>query len=244
MSKKDNKQTLTCETDLSKITGNTAIVKVGLLSPLHLGSGQADVNVDAEIVHDGCGLPFFPGKRFKGILYESGLEITEMAGMPFDKADLELIFGHGGRATEQAWLVIPNLYLENYEQLKEDLSYMLKKYPAAFTAQDVLESYTSLRYQTKIDIETGTAANTSLHNMRTVNSGLSFSGEITLHIPKDAGKPALYYWQLLALALRNLEACGLKRTRGFGRIHCSLEQNGKNISNCLIENALKEGGKN
>ena len=50
-------------------------LEVAALSPLHLGSGRADVNVDAEVLHDRTGLPFFPGKRLKGVIYESALEV-------------------------------------------------------------------------------------------------------------------------------------------------------------------------
>ena len=53
-------------------------VTIEVLSPIHLGSGQADVNIDSEIVHDAFGFPYFPAKRFKGLLYESALEIREM----------------------------------------------------------------------------------------------------------------------------------------------------------------------
>lgn len=53
-------------------------VTIKISSPIHLNSGQADVNVDAEIVHDEFDFPYFPGKRFKGLLYESTLEILEM----------------------------------------------------------------------------------------------------------------------------------------------------------------------
>ena len=56
-----------------------ATLYIKALSPLHLGSGQADVNVDAEVIHDDAGLPYFPAKRFKGLLYESALEVAEMS---------------------------------------------------------------------------------------------------------------------------------------------------------------------
>lgn len=46
-------------------------IEVTLFSPLQLGSGKADVILDSEAVHDRYGLPYFPGKRFKGLLYEA-----------------------------------------------------------------------------------------------------------------------------------------------------------------------------
>ena len=50
-------------------------ITVTVVSPLHLGAGTADINVDADIVHDEYGLPYFPGRRFKGLLYESAVEV-------------------------------------------------------------------------------------------------------------------------------------------------------------------------
>ena len=40
-------------------------IEIKVLSPIHLGSGQAEVNIDSEIVHDAQGFPYFPAKRFK-----------------------------------------------------------------------------------------------------------------------------------------------------------------------------------
>ncbi len=54
-------------------------VRIKTESPLCLNSGKADVNVDADIVHDALGLPYFPGKRLRGLLYESAVEVVEMA---------------------------------------------------------------------------------------------------------------------------------------------------------------------
>ena len=53
-------------------------VTIKILSPIHLSSGQADVNIDSEIVRDAFGFPYFPAKRFKGLLYESAVEVLEM----------------------------------------------------------------------------------------------------------------------------------------------------------------------
>ena len=53
-------------------------VTIAILSPIHLGSGGGDVNIDAQIIHDAFGLPYFPAKTFKGLLYESAVEVREM----------------------------------------------------------------------------------------------------------------------------------------------------------------------
>lgn len=209
-------------------------IRVQSLSPLHLGSGQADINVDAEVIHDDTGLPYFPAKRFKGLLYESALEVAEMSELAglnlLNKNEIDALFQHGCLGDTQ--LIVSNLYLEDYEQMHEDWNYLQEEFPALFQVTDVLEQYTSLRYQTKLDRETGTAADTSLHNMRVVDEGLSFEGQCCV---QNGNRRAL---EILALALRNLSQSGLKRTRGFGRIACTMEQDGKDILRPILREML------
>lgn len=209
-------------------------------SPLHLGSGRADVNLDAEVVHDRVGLPYFPGKRLKGLLYESALEVLEMSELAgfglFAQEELEELFQHGVQSETQ--LTIPNLHLkaaETTEEMEEDWLYLENLYPEFVSVQDVLSLYTSLRYQTMLDRETGTAAETSLRNIRLVDEGLVFCGTVRL----KAGTKKKF--EILALALRNLSYAGMKRNRGFGRISCAMLQNGKDIRSVLVDDALKGG---
>ena len=150
------------------------------------------------------------------------------------KAELDALFHHGQQG--EARLIIPNLHLAEQEAMKEDWLYLQHAYPEVFSANDVLEQYTSLRYQTRIDKKTGTAADGSLHNMRVVEEGVAFEGEIEVL----NGSERLF--KLLALAFKNLTQAGLKRTRGFGCIDCAMLQNGKDIRTPLIR-AVFEGGK-
>lgn len=215
-------------------------LEVAALSPLHLGSGRADVNVDAEVVHDRAGLPYFPGKRLKGLIYESALEVLEMSELAglnlFTEEEMEELFQHNVQSDTQ--LTIPNLQLASEEaarQMEEDWLYLQQHYPDLVSAQDVLSLYTSLRYQTMIDRETGTAAETSLRNIRVVDEGLVFCGTVRL---KGGTRKKL---TILALALRNLSQAGMKRNRGFGRISCAMLQHGKDIRSVLVNEALKGG---
>ena len=215
-------------------------LEVTALSPLHLGSGRADVNVDAEVVHDRAGLPYFPGKRLKGLIYESALEVLEMSELAglnlFTEEEMEELFQHNVQSDTQ--LTIPNLHLASEEaarQMEEDWLYLQQHYPELVSAQDVFSLYTSLRYQTMIDRETGTAAETSLRNIRVVDEGLTFCGTVRL---KGGTRKKL---TILALALRNLSQAGMKRNRGFGRISCAMLQHGKDIRSVLVNEALKGG---
>jgi CRISPR/Cas system CSM-associated protein Csm3 (group 7 of RAMP superfamily) len=195
-------------------------VKITVETPLHLGSGQADVNIDAEIVHDAFGLPYFPAKRFKGLLYESAVEVFEMfklAGMSTENlAALENVFHRnsddGGKVSE-VQIIVPNFYLKNYEKLCEDWKYLQSKYKEIFRPADVLKNFTSIRYQTKI--ENGIAANKSLHNLNVLDAGTEFFGTIEILNSNDK------VLNLMALAMKNLKSAGTKRNRGFGRISCT-----------------------
>ena len=213
-------------------------VTIKILSPIHLGSGQADVNVDAEIVHDKFGFPYFPGKRFKGLLYESALEIWEMfelSGLDTKNlSPLEEIFHR--ESTSEVQLIVPNFYIlpaAEYEKLCSEWKYLQWAYPEIFTTFDVLNSFTSLRYQTRL--EDGITVEGSLHNLRVLDAGIKFFGKILL---LNGDKKIL---NLLALAIKNLTSAGTKRNRGFGRIKCNATTDNTSTDK-LVEKIFREGG--
>ena len=193
-------------------------VTIEVLSPIHLGSGQANVNVDSEIVHDALGFPYFPAKRFKGLLYESALEVWEMFELgklsTGNLSELERIFHRQSESNVQ--LIVPNFFIKpltEYENFCAEWRYLQSKYPGIFTATQVLNAFTSLRYQTQL-ID-GVAKEGSLHNMRVLDAGIKFFGRVTVLNADEK------IFNLLALALKNLSSAGTKRNRGFGRIKCS-----------------------
>lgn len=222
--------------DLGAIDPGAPIrLHIRTFSPLHLGTGYADIHVDADVVQDDVGLPYFPAKRLKGLLYESGCEVAEMAEAAeldlFDRAALDALFQRGRTGAVQ--LILHNLYMEQYEEIHADLKYLEAKYPSIFRPEDVLSICANLRWQTRINRETGIAEQTTLHNMRVIEKDAEFSGEIRL-VNAD-----MEHLCILALAVRNLSQCGGKRTRGFGRIGCTLRQNGKDIAPALVTKALR-----
>lgn len=193
-------------------------IEIELLSPLQLSSGREDIIHDSDAVHDSYGVPYFPGKRLKGLLYESALELVEM-GAKFNKRDIDILFGNIGETR----IRIDNFYLkgrteaEDAEKIRSSWSYLENKYPEIFNTENVWQSYTEVRHQTKIDEATGTAEDKSLRNMRVVQKGLYFIGDIYLlaganRINDDES--------IVEQALLNLRFAGSKRNRGFGRIKC------------------------
>ena len=213
-------------------------VTIEILSPIHLSSGRADVTIDAEIVHDALGFPYFPAKRFKGLLYESAVEVFEMfelSGLDTKNlSPLEEIFHR--QSTSAIQLIVPNFYIrpaKEYQAFCAEWKYLQATYPEIFTAAEVLNAYTSIRYQTRL--EDGIAAEVSLHNMRVLDDVEKFYGKITLLNADDK------VLNVLALAIKNLSAAGMKRNRGFGRIKCTATFNGGLTSDELAEKFFAKG---
>ncbi len=215
-------------------------INVKTESPIHLSSGQADVNVDAEVVHDKYGLPYFPAKRLKGLLYESAVEVKEMAEtakMNFiNQKTIDELFQH---ILNDVQLVAEDLHFPDYEKLKTDLEYLEARYSGYVRKEDVLQEFTSIRYQTSIDKNTGTAAEGTLRNIRVVDEDVTFTGIWEI---RNAGKE---HMQVFALAMQNLTWAGGKRNRGFGKICCSYtildeDMNREMNQEKLVENILNQ----
>ena len=209
-------------------------VRIDVLSPVHLGSGKADVNVDMEVTRDRYGMPCFPAKRLRGLLYESALEVAEMSALSdkfLSETTVDELFGHAPKTPVQ--MSIHDFVLENeekYQKMRDSWSYLMEKWPDVFCAEEVLRSYASVRFYTSIDPKTGLAVDTSLRNMRVVNKNLVFRGTIVLTGSKERHRKALF------LAVTNLRRAGLRRNRGLGHIRCTIE----NADMTLEEACAKE----
>lgn len=204
-------------------------IAITVKTPLSLGSGQADVNIDADIVHDAYGLPYFPARRLKGILYESAVEVAEMAELSqkpiLSRTIVEELFHHVDTADVQ--MIVSDFHLPDYDTMCRDWSQLQRQYGAYIRPDDVLETYTSLRYQTALDADTGTARDGSLRNVRVLRAGTVFVG--TIEIVHET--PA--YTQALALSLQNMRSAGLKRNRGFGQIVCTMKNQAELVQAAL-----------
>ena len=194
---------------------------IKLLSPTMLMSGQGDVNTDSTIVHDRYGIPFIPAKRVRGVLYESALEVAEMmkaAGMgTFTIDDVKSLFNRLESAEDNPRMSISNLKIADYDVVASELASLEEKHPTVFTKERVLEEYTSMRYYTSIDKETGSTVEGTLHNSRVLNRGLTFIGKIDVVDMTDTEG------FILSCAVRNLTGIGGKRNRGFGQVECTID---------------------
>lgn len=209
-------------------------VEIEVMSPLHLNSGKANVNIDSDIVHDAMGIPYFPAKRLRGLLYESAVELWEMmegTNKAFSSRLIEELFTRAENSPVQ--MVLHDFYLEtgaDYQTKADEWAYLSEKYPKIITQESVLKQYTSIRFRTRINPETGTAADMSLRNVRVLDAGKKFIGKIEI---LGANKQHL---ALLELALFNLTRAGMNRNRGLGHIRCSILKKG----NSDVANMLKK----
>ena len=158
----------------------------------------------------------FVSDKMKNI--ENGVAVTVKT--------IDELFGH---ISSPVQLIVEDLHLAGYEAIKEDLEYLEQRYPEYIRKEDVLQEFTSLRYQTAINRETGTAKDGSLRNIRVVDAGTEFDGVWEL---RNAGQEHL---EALALAMQNLSLAGGKRNRGCGEIICVMSEQKE-----LVEQAIRK----
>ncbi|MCX8069471.1 MAG: RAMP superfamily CRISPR-associated protein [Thermodesulfovibrionales bacterium] len=221
---------------------NTYKLRLKLLSRAVIGSAEGyGAVIDKDIMFDDLGIPYIPARRIKGCMRDSAIEVLDMlkqAGIndliditddkneKFKYKTVNEIFGIPGMDKE-AQISFHNLHIANYKTVREWINYLLhERNTAQFISRDSISSYyTHTNQQTAIDESTGTAAKHSLRTVRSIKANMEFIGEIHLANQSDSIDT------LLALAALNLRYIGSMRTRGFGRIKCSIE--GINTANVL-----------
>lgn len=210
-------------------------LKLELLSPALAGSGEGyGAIIDSDIVFDDIGIPYIPAKRIKGCLLDSANEVKDMftsAGIGFN-LPISNIFGDIG-TEHSAPVYFSNLTIENYDQNKAWLKYYLKmgKYKNILSKENILECFTEIRQQTRIDETDGVAFEGSLRTSRLIRKGWTFTGEVVVEHPDQN------ILETLALACMNFRRFGTSRNRGFGEVRCTLLDGGNEIS---IQSRLEE----
>ncbi len=231
MPKQANKQI-----QVSNQTNKQYELVITLKSDLCAGSGYSYAKlIDSDVNYTNAGIPYIPARRIKGCLREA----ANLIGVQSDQ--INDLFGNGGNEKVQG-VYIGNAYLsivgkekemaeidDVLEQIQNSSDDPKKKY---LTPQNVLQQFTSLKTQTKVDRETGVANDTSLRVTRTVNHYSPFeTGEEQQFIASVSfsapGKEKEWSELLrkIAKAFRNM---GLNRNRGLGSVTCELR--GKKVS--------------
>jgi CRISPR/Cas system CSM-associated protein Csm3 (group 7 of RAMP superfamily) len=216
-------------------------LRLELLSDTLIGSGEGwGANINSDVVFDEFGLPLIPGRRIKGSLRESALEVIEMfekSGMTrASRQDIDRLFGKTGKDRPGA-ISFSNCYLDDYLSNREWIKWLMKKYPKYFSKEIILHTFSLVRQQTAINAD-GTAKDNSLRSLRVLKKGLVFFGNMETSNTIEPDQLGL-----LSFAARNLRYLGTNRNRGFGYIGCSVldEKNvldGEYLNN--LENSINE----
>lgn len=198
---------------MGKIYGR---VKIELMSDLCVGSGYSYAGViDSDVAYDAYGIPEIPARRLKGCMREAAELVCPK--------DVETLFGKAGDNGAKG-IVLGNAYIDNYEAVTEELRVLrgTKCSEARYLSpQSILERYTGIRVQTKLDGETGTAEENTLRYTRVVGRRDPRKEKENLCFYAGIEYEEAYRVQLerIVKAVRNL---GMNRNRGLGSVRCSL----------------------
>ena len=187
---------------------------ITLKSDLCVGSGYSYAGiVDSDSCYDECGLPYIPAKRIKGCIRET-LETTLYS--IYSKEDIDNVFGRSGEDHSSSF-VIGNAYIDDYEKIFEFLKNKKsakKEGSAAFKPQEVLERFSSVIGQTKM--ENGVADKGSLRFTRAVNRFSPIDGkEMVFRASFSCNADD---WELVSNGAKATRHIGLKRNRGLGNV--------------------------
>jgi len=208
---------------------NTYTLNVHFLSPALIGSGEGfGAIIDQDIVFDSVGMPYIPAKRIKGCLLDAAKDVKDMFSISkINDLSIDLsLFGEQGSPSPGP-VYFSNLTMNDYELNKSWLAYFIQteEYTDFLSKDLILDTFTEIRHQTKIDPDSGIAFDHSLRTLRVLKKGVSFYGDV--HIPyayEDALLPSLL------LACMNFRAMGTGRNRGFGELTCTLLKGKKILS--------------
>lgn len=222
----------------------TFYLKIILKSDAAFGRGDGIAGIiDNEVQHDDLGCPYLNGKEIKGILVQECAGI--LAGLPlqrkgrWEKAAQHLFGSAGSLQDDEACLVIGDARLpEDLRQaLMHDLDSEIANIPKDIDHYEmrkrnvinrfrsrVLDSLTSLRYQTAIDPHTGVAKDHSLRTKRVIIRETPFTARLEYHpfAYQEADKDEQDDLSLLAACVAAFRRAGAGRNRGLGRLEAEL----------------------
>ena len=202
-------------------------LKIKLLSDTTFGRGDGVAGlIDQEVEHDPYGFPYLRGRTLKGLLSEECDNLIAVLPSSYKQAWEERagkLFGTLGSTRGTMGIVhVGDACLP--EDLRQAVAFQIED--KTLTKTEVLDSLTTIRRQTSIDIESGTADEGSLRSFRVVLRDLCFTSDLIFEkLPQNE---TLSLLAVGALALRRL---GSGRNRGRGHVQCTLhDQSGKDIT--------------
>ena len=221
-------------------------IHIKLLSDTTFGRGDGVAGlVDQEVEHDSYGFPYLRGRTLKGLLSEECDNlIVLLKGEEFQHwQDIRnKLFGVSGSVLETNSIMhVGDACLP--DKLREAVGNQIEKErekdKPALTPTDILHSLTTIRRQTAINPNNGTADSGSLRSARvvmrdwaspTLRERPNTPPRFTAHLFFDE-EPTPDMKALLAVGVLALRHVGSGRNRGRGHVQCSLcNDNGQDIT--------------
>jgi CRISPR/Cas system CSM-associated protein Csm3 (group 7 of RAMP superfamily) len=192
-------------------------LKIKLLSDTTFGRGDGVAGlIDQEVEHDPFGFPYLRGRTLKGLLSEEGDNLIAMLTNhrpSWERVACDLFGTLGSTIGTMGAVHVGDACLP--EDLRQAVASQIKD--ETLTKTEVLDSLTTIRRQTSIDPQSGTADEGSLRSFRVVLRDLCFTADLIFEkMPSDE---MLSLVAVVSLALRRL---GSGRNRGRGHVQCTL----------------------
>lgn len=198
---------------------NTYWLRFKLLSDTTFGRGDGVASVvDGEVQHDIYGLPYLTGRALKGLLESECADILfaleQQGKLDHWKEAAQRLFGGPGSTDEEiAVMRVGNA------RLPEDMRLAVRVgvQRGELHREQVLESLTSIRYQTNIDAVRGAPAHATLRATRVILRQTPFEAQIRL-----IEEPTKEDKALLAACVLAWRRGGTGRNRGRGELKAHL----------------------
>ncbi|HJW85227.1 MAG TPA: RAMP superfamily CRISPR-associated protein [Candidatus Brocadiaceae bacterium] len=187
-------------------------LKVAICSGATFSAGKGLAgDVDVEIEHEPCGLPIIRGRTLKGLLVEERDAILDVYRDNCWKNAARRLFGETKENECSGILWIGDARLpEKVRVVSHNATTRVKD---KLNPLQILSALTDVRQQTRIDRETGAAADGSLRAVRVVLPSVIFYAPLRwLGNPSDDDKT------FLSLCVMSVKRGGLARNRGRGKL--------------------------
>jgi hypothetical protein len=193
-------------------------LRIELLSDTTFSRGEGTAGVvDTEVEHDELGLPFIGGRTVRGLLRDAWLSMH--GHFPDLARAADRVLGRSQSLNESCRLRIGDALLD--PTLRAAVRAAAERTgTAALSPETVLVAFTSIRYQTAEDRETGAPEKTTLRSSRVVLRGFTFDAPLTW---LDNDQPRHDDLRVLALCALTTRHGGLLRNRGRGYLRISLD---------------------
>ena len=198
-------------------------LKIMIKSDLCAGSGHSFAGViDTDVVFDEFGIPYIPARRIKGCLRDA----AELIGIK----EIDQMFGKSGE-NRPGMLYISDAMVKDYTKVREDCQKAIAA--GRITREGIMDAFSYVRGQTKIDEQKGIAAENTLRYTRVIKQKSPIDNEDMVFFSETSFDGKAENLEQAAKALRNM---GMSRNRGLGSVRCdaSEESNGNKSIKCTI----------